>query len=83
MATLLQFKDRALRQHLTELRATGSPLSELADYIAAFYGIMATPQQMRKILQKSDRDAWVTASESYRQHRHMKRQEAIISAIGK
>ncbi len=82
LVTLFQFKDRTLRQHLTELHANGSPLSELADYTAAFYSISVTPQQLRKILQKSDRDTWITASESYRQHRHMKRQEAIISAIG-
>jgi hypothetical protein len=82
LVTLFQFKDRLLRQHLTDLHADGSPLTELAEYVAAFYCITVTPQQLRKILQKTDTDIWTTASDSYRQHRHMKRQEAIISAIG-
>lgn len=82
ITTLLQFKDRDFRTHLTALHSNGEPLTDLVEYVAAFYGVVVTPQQLRRILQKSDRDAWTKASESYRQHRNMKRNERIISAIG-
>jgi hypothetical protein len=82
IATLLKFKDRGLRNHLTTLYGNGEPLAELAEYVTAFYEIRVTPQQLRKILQKSDQEAWNAAADSYRQHRHMKRHEKIISAIG-
>lgn len=82
ITTLLQFKDRSLRNHLTALHGNGEPLAELAEYLQAFYDIAVTPQQLRKILQRSDREAWTTATESYRQHRNMKRNQAVLSAIG-
>lgn len=82
ISTLLRFKDRSLRSHLISLHGNGSPLAELAEYVAAFYDATVTPQQLRKILQRSDRDAWTEAAFNYRQHRHMKRQEKVISAIG-
>jgi hypothetical protein len=82
IAALLRFKDREFRTHLITLHGNGEPLAELAEYVAALYEITVTPQQLRKILQKSDRVAWTTAAESYRQHRHMKRNQAVLSAIG-
>ena len=82
LSTLLKFKDRSLRNHLTTLYGNGEPLAELAEYLQAFYDIAVTPQQLRKILQRSDREAWTTATESYRQHRNMKRNQAVLSAIG-
>jgi len=82
ISTLLRLKDRKLRGHLTTLHGTGCPLSELVDYVAAFYAADLTPQQLRKILQKSDREAWDTASINYRQHRQMKRHERSIGALG-
>jgi hypothetical protein len=82
IAALLRFKDRDLRTHLTALHGSGRPLAELADYIATFYQIQITPQQLRRVLQKSDQAAFNAAADSYRQHRHMKKHEKIISAIG-
>jgi len=82
VATLLRFKDRAFRNHLITLHGNGSPLSELVDYVHAFYSVNVTPQQLRKILQRSDRELWSAAVESYRQHRIVKRQERSISAQG-
>lgn len=82
MMTLLRFKDRDLRTHLTTLYGNGEPLAELAYYIATFYQIQITPQQLRRVLQKSDQEAWNTAANSYRQHRDMRRHEKIISSIG-
>jgi hypothetical protein len=81
--TLRRLKDRQLRAHLLALHSNGSPLSELSDYISAFYDVVVTPQQLRKVLQRTDQEAWKTAADSYRQHRDMKRQEKIISALGK
>lgn len=82
IATLLRFKDGELRNHLTALHGSGRPLAELVEYIAAFYDIDVTPQQLRKILRKSDEEAWTTAANSYRQHRDMKKHEKLISSIG-
>ena len=80
--TLRRLKDRQLRGHLLALHSNGSPLSELSAYIAAFYDAEVTPQQLRKILQRTDQESWKTAADSYRQHRDMKKQERIISALG-
>ena len=82
IATLLRFKDREFRTHLITLHGNGEPLAELAEYVATFYHIEVTPQQLRRVLQKSDQEAWKTAAESYRQHRQMKRHQAVLSAIG-
>ncbi len=82
IATLLRFKDGEFRNHLTALHGNGRPLAELVDYVAAFYQIEVTPQQLRRVLQKSDHEAWKVAAESYRQHRDMKRHQAVLSAIG-
>ncbi len=83
ISTLRRLKDRQLRAHLLALHNNGSPLSELSEYIVAFYDVDVTPQQLRKVLQRTDQEAWKTASDSYRQHRDMKKQEKIISALGK
>ena len=82
ISTLRKMKDRQLRAHLLVLHSNGSPLSELSAYITAFYDIIVKPQELRKVLQRTDLDAWKTAADSYRQHRDMKRQEKIISALG-
>lgn len=82
IGTLIHFKDRVFRCHLVALHGSGSPLSEVTEYIAAFYGTEITPQQLRKILQKSEPTAWTEAALNYRQHRTMKRNEKLISAIG-
>ena len=82
IATLLRFKDGELRNHLTALHGSGRPLAELVEYIAAFYQVEVTPQQLRRVLHKSDQEAWKVAAESYRQHRDMKRHQAVLSAIG-
>lgn len=79
---LLKFKDRALRHHLVTLHGNGSPLSELVEYVAAFYGVEVTPQQLRKILQRSDREVWTAITDSYRQHRQMKKHENDLTAKG-
>ncbi|KAB2892283.1 MAG: hypothetical protein F9K32_00845 [Desulfobulbaceae bacterium] len=83
ISTLRRLKDRQLRAHLLALHGSGSPLSELSEYIAAFYDVDVTPPQLRKVLQRTDQEAWKNAADSYRQHRDMKRQEKIISALGK
>jgi hypothetical protein len=54
----------------------------LVDYASAFYSVDVTPQQLRKILQRSDRETWDAAVDSYRQHRIVKRQESAIGAQG-
>ncbi len=82
VATLLRFKDRSFRGHLVALYSNGSPLSELVEYVAAFYSVEVTPQQLRKILQRSNREAWATASNSYKQHRQVMKPERINSASG-
>jgi len=82
ITVLLKFKDRALRHHLVTLHGNGSPLSELVEYVAAFYGVEVTPQQLRKILQRSDRETWDAAVDSYRQTRFVKRQERSNGAQG-
>jgi len=82
VVTLLRFKERMFRHHLITLHGNGSPLSELVDYVAAFYGVEVTPQQLRKILQRSDREPWDAAVDSYRQHRSVKQQERITRAPG-
>jgi hypothetical protein len=82
VSTLLRFKDRAFRNHLIALHGNGSPLSELVDYVAAFYSVEVTPQQLRKILQRSDRETWDAAVVDYRQHRIVKRQERALGAQG-
>jgi hypothetical protein len=81
IATLLRFKDRDLRNHLITLHSSGEPLAGLVEYLNAFYQTSVTPQQLRKIL-KTDKDAWIAASESYLQHRQMKQHEKVISSIG-
>jgi len=81
IATLFRFKDRDLRTHLTTLHSSGEPLAGLVEYLNAFYQTSVTPQQLRKIL-KTDKDAWIAARESYRQHRQMKQNQAVLSAIG-
>ena len=83
ITTLRRLKDRQLRAHLLTLHSNGSPLSELSDYIGAYYDIVVTPQQLRKVLQRTDQEAWKTAANDYRQHREIKKQEKIISALGK
>jgi hypothetical protein len=82
IGTLIHFKDRAFRYHLVALHDSGSPLSEVAEYIAAFHGIEVTPQQLRKILQKSEPTAWTEAALNYRQHRAMRQHQALLSTIG-
>lgn len=82
VATLLPFKDRAFRNHLITLHGNGSPLSELVDYVFAIYSVDVTPQQLRKILQRSDRETWDAAVDSYRQHRIVKRQERALGTQG-
>jgi hypothetical protein len=82
VATLLRFKERMFRLHLISLHGNGSPLSELVDYVAAFYSVEVTPQQLRKILQRSDREHWDAAVDSYRQHRSRKQQERTTSTQG-
>lgn len=81
-ATLLRFKDRAFRNHLIALYGDGSALTELVEYVAAFYAVEVTAQQLRKILQGSNREAWTIASNSYKQHRKVMKQEHINSASG-
>jgi len=83
ISTLRRLKDRNLRSHFLALHSNGSPLSEISEYISAFYDVDVTPQQLRKILQRTDQEAWKTAADSYRQHRDMKKQERIISALAK
>jgi hypothetical protein len=82
IATLLRFKDRDLRNHLITLHSSGEPLAGLVEYLNAFYQTSVTPQQLRKILKRSDQEAWSSAAESYRQHRQMKQNQAVLSAIG-
>lgn len=82
IATLLRFKDRDLRNHLITLHSSGEPLAGLAEYLNAFYQTSVTPQQLRKILKRSDQEAWSSAAESYRRHRQMKQNQAVLSAIG-
>jgi hypothetical protein len=81
IATLLRFNDPGLRTHLTTLHSSGEPLAGLVEYLDTFYQISVSPQQLRKIL-KTDKDGWIAASESYRQHRQMKQHEKVISSIG-
>lgn len=82
ITTLLKFKDRTFRGHLITLYGNGSPLSELAEYVAAFYGVDVTPQQLRKVLRRSNREAWETASNNYGQYRLAKKQERLLSTQG-
>ena len=82
VATLLRFKERAFRSHLIALHAQGSPLPELAEYVAAFYAVEVTPLQLKKILLRSNREAWATAADNYKQHRQAMKQERINSASG-
>jgi hypothetical protein len=79
--TLKDLGDRKFRGHLMSLHQEGRPLSELTDYLASFHNIKITPQQLRKTLQLTGGDTWKEAASSYRQHRHMKKQERIISAL--
>lgn len=83
ITVLIKFKERPFRAHLISLYSNGSPLSELAEYVAIFYGVVGlSPQQLRKILQRCDREAWEAASVSYQNHRQAKQQEGSISAKG-
>jgi hypothetical protein len=82
ISALRQFKDKNFRGHLMTLHGNGSPLSEIIEYIDAFYGINITPQQLRKVLQRVGGDAWTTAVADYAQHRAMKAQEKALSALG-
>ena len=83
ITVLIKFKERAFRAHLISLHSNGSPLSELSEYVAIFYGVVGlTPQQLRKILQRCDREAWDAAANSYQNHRQAKAQERINSAQG-
>ncbi len=82
ITTLLKFKDRIFRSHLVSLYGNGSPLSELVEYVAAFYAVEVTPQQLRKVLQRSNREDWETASNNYKQHRQAKKQERALSTSG-
>lgn len=82
ITTLFRFKDRAFRHHLITLHGNGSPLSELADYVAAFYSVEVTPQQLRKILQRSDREAWSAVVSSYQQHRLASKLERLPATKG-
>ncbi len=68
---------------MISLYSNGSPLSELAEYVAIFYGVVGlSPQQLRKILQRCDKEAWTAATESYQNYRQSKQQERSISAKG-
>lgn len=82
VTVLIEFKDRALRNHLISLHSNGSPLSELAEYVAVFYEVALSPQTLRKILQRCDREAWAAAAESYQNHRQAKQQGSRQSAQG-
>jgi len=70
IALLIRFKERVFRNHLLALHGNGSPLSELTEYVLAFYGVEVTPQQLRKILQRIEREAWTAAADNYRKHRN-------------
>lgn len=82
IATLLKFRERMFRSHLISQYGKGSPLSELSEYLQAFYGIDVTPQHLRKILSRSDREAWDAAAESYYNLRQAKQQERLNSTQG-
>lgn len=82
MSILLRFKERSFRHHLITLHGNGSPLSDLTQYLGAMYGIEIQPQQLRKILQRSDKEAWDAAVMDYRQYRAVKQQERAILALG-
>ncbi|ADW19267.1 hypothetical protein Despr_3137 [Desulfobulbus propionicus DSM 2032] len=73
ITVLIKFKERPFRAHLISLYSNGSPLSELAEYVAIFYGVVGlSPQTLRKILQRCDKEAWAAATESYQNHRQVK-----------
>lgn len=80
---LQRFKDKDFRSHLINLHSNGSPLSEITEYIASFYSLEMTPQQLRKVLQKVNGEVWKTANNDYRQHRAVKQQERALTALGK
>jgi hypothetical protein len=82
ITVLRRFKDKNFRGHLMTLHGNGSPLSEIIEYIDAFYGITITPQQLRKILQKAGGDAWKTAVADYTQYRVVRAQEKALLALG-
>lgn len=77
-----KLSDRTLRAHLMAVHGEGQPLSEITDYLLAFYSIFVTPQQLKKILKLTDGNEWKSSSESYQQHRLNRRHQKAISALG-
>ncbi|SHO52972.1 hypothetical protein [Desulfopila aestuarii] len=82
VTALRKLADREFRNHLIQLHGDGSPLSEITGYLSAFYDLDISPQHLRKLLKITGGDTWNAAILNYRQYRHVRRQEKLISAIG-